>query len=382
MPFVPGSVNHFERLAKKHKYFAVPKYVVIIDGDEMDPEQFNVLDINIKMSAGVDMSCCDLTLAAGFDQKSGSFKPDVYEEFKPGKPIEVQMGYEYPESLFKGYINALNFEFAASGIHISAQCLDARGALVNSFQWTNHKKDELVSVVIKRVLEERCKKYAKTGEVTFLFDAPVRENMYGNEIDDYRFISGIASESFHSFCVIGNEIKFCDDIMRSAKRTLSLKWGQGLLIDFSTDIDLSRQIGEAKVFGSAQQYKTQIKGNCGSVPDSGESGKDMSEMVESKHRLIYSTLVINDDQAKKLAERCMRASAAELVRCHGTTIGLPEIKCGTIVSISGMGHGINGDYYLTHVSQRINGEGYLTSFDGICSQVAPSGSIGAHRLIP
>lgn len=376
MTFLPGTINNFDKFAHKYGDFAVPKYSVSIGGNELDIEKFPILDLNIKMSAGFDMSSCEFTVAAHFSQKEGCFVPDIYEELKPGKPVDVLVGYIDPVGLFKGYINSLSFSFSGAGALVSVQCLDARGALVNSYEWIKHL-DLKASQVIKMVLDERCKPYASVGEVNFLFDSAIKQNLYGKELDDYRFITSLASDTYHSFCVVYDTVTFTDTMLQGAKRNVSLKWGTSL-IDFSTDIDLSRQFGTAHVSGTNPKDQKPYSPTWSRVPGSGETGRDMSDMVRSKEKMITTTLALDDHQAQLLAKRSMEATAAQMIHCRGSTIGIPDIVCGDLISISGMGHGIDGDFFLTHVTHRINGQGYLTSFEGTSSHV--KNTIGMHRI--
>jgi phage protein D len=373
MPFGLGSLEGetFQSLAEKHGGFKVPSYSVSIADVKIDITKYPIMDLNVKMSMGLDMSSCEFTVAAFFDQKSGVFDPDIYTELKPGQTVDVSVGYESPVGVFKGFINTLSFQFSGSGVKVSVQCLDSRAALVNSYEWINYP-NENASSVISSVLASRCGDIATIGKVEFLFDSEVIPNINGQEVDDYQFISGLATDTYHSFCMVYDTITFCDNLVDSTSDpSVKLKWGESLM-EFSSEIDLSKQVGKVTVYGNDPKYSEQISSSSSTISGDGDSGKDLSDIVSNKSKKIFTTLVLDADQATTLAKRGMQASASKLVHCRGTTIGLPEIICGIVIGIDGMGQGVDGNYFLTNVTHRINGQGYITSFEGCSSTVASS----------
>lgn len=365
----------FQMLMRKHKNFQMPKFVVSLEGSKLDPVKYPILDINVRTSVANDMSTCDFTIAAYYDLGKKALEPDIYTEFKPGKVIDVKIGYEDDiVGVFRGYINSISFNFNESGPTVTVSCLDIRGTLVNSYEWVKHP-NENVKDVIWKVLDKRCGRMGRVGKIEFLFDAAVKENLFGKELDDFRFISCLAADTFHTFYTKYNKVIFCDNKMKSAKKKVELNWGESL-IDFWTEIDLSKQFGSVKVYSTSPKDQKQISSNYGDAQGDGESGKDLSGMVRTKQKIVYTTLAIDDHQAELLAKRTMEDAASRLVHCKGTTIGLPEIRSGDKVIVGGMGKGIDGEYYMTHVTHRINASGYITSFEGVSSHV----TIGMHRL--
>ncbi len=361
-------------LEKTHKGFSTPNYSIKVGGSEIKQEDFPIVDLSVRMSAGFDMGSCEFTIAGVFNPQKGKFEKDIYTKFKPGKVVEVKMGYNKTTGLFMGYINAISFDFSAkSGPYITVQCLDAKGALVNNKTWKNYGKQDIKDIV-KAILTERCKPYVTTissidsdfdtGESGAYDETPeIKDN-----IDDYNYVIGFARKTNNSFCVIYNKLYFCENLSSKSKTVVELKWGQSLL-SFWVEIDISKQIGTVQVYGTDPIKHKTFTAKSNSVSGSGETGSDMAKLVKSKTIVLKDPNVINQAQATELAKHRLEASAAQLVKCKGSTIGIPEIKAGDKIEISGMGKGVNGVYFLEHVTHTINAQGYITAFEGRSSGV-------------
>jgi len=370
------ALYNFSDLEKKHKGFLTPQFSIKVGGSAINTEDFPIIDLNVSMSAAYDIGSCEFVIAGIFNQEKGKFESDIYSTFKPGKVVDVKVGYSSTaqEGMFKGYINSISFEFnGKSGPYITVQCLDAKGALVNNITWENYGKLDIKDIVSK-ILNEKCSKYATICTVDSKFDEgetgaydespEIKEHI----LDDYRYIIEFAKKTNNSFCVIYDKLYFCENIAKSAKEVVALSWGQSLL-SFSAEIDLSGQIGSVQVFGIDPVNQSTFSAEADKVSGSGESGSDMASVVKNKKVVVIDHEVVNQNQAATLAQKKLESYASQLVKCKGSTIGIPEIKAGDKIKISGMGKGVDGVYYLNHVNHRINGQGYITTFDGSSSTV-------------
>jgi phage protein D len=364
---------NFSAIEKKHKGFEVPQFSIKVGGSPVKLDEFPVIDLNVYMSAGFDMGSCEFTIAGIFDQKNGKFDPDVYSKFKPGKVVDVKVGYSSTTGVFKGYINALAFSFQNNmGPYVTVQCLDAKGALVNNRTWKNYGKQDIKSIVAS-ILQEKCSKYATISKVDSDFDegetgAYDESPEIKDNIDDYQYVIEFAKKTNNSFCVIYDKLYFCENLARKARTMVELEWGKSLM-SFSSEVNLSGQVGKVIVYGIDNITQKAFSAQANSVPGKGESGADMASVVKSKTMTILDSDVANQSQATELAKHTLESYALQLVKCKGTTIGMPEIIAGDKIGISGMGKGVDGEYYLTHVTHRINGRGYITGFEGISSHV-------------
>jgi phage protein D len=53
----------------------------------------------------------------------------------------------------------------------------------------------------------------------------------------------------------------------------------------------------------------------------------------------------------------------EMVKASGTTVGLPDLRAGQRVLISGIGSRLSGIYFVTDTTHTIGDSGYTTRFN-------------------
>ena len=56
-------------------------------------------------------------------------------------------------------------------------------------------------------------------------------------------------------------------------------------------------------------------------------------------------------------------NAKQMVKGSGSTVGLPELRAGTVLHIGGLDECFNGRYFVTGTTHTIGGSGYTTKFD-------------------
>lgn len=367
----------YSDLETKYKGLHVPDFSINIGGSEINTEDFPINELNVLMSAGFDMSSCELIIAADFDQENGKFKKDIFTTFKPGKVIVVKMGYSGSalQGVFKGYINSLTFDFNESkdGAYVVVKCLDAKGALVNNKTWVNYGKQD-IKTIVGNILREKCSNYATISGIEFDFDkgksgAYAESPEIKENLDDYQYVIRFAEKTNNSFCVIYDTLYFSENLaLKNTQPKVELGWAECLL-SFVTEIDLSHQIGSVQVYGNDPITQETFSSKAEPEAGTGESGADMASVVKNKTMVIVNPHIINQNQADMIAKSKMAAHASKLVHCRGKAVGIPDIRAGDRIKVSGMGKGVDGVYFLKHVTHRIDESGYITSFEGYSSSV-------------
>lgn len=353
--------SEFSKLEETYLGFINPDFTIKV-GQKTVQKDFAIVDLKVKMSAAYDIGSCEFTVAGIMDLEEGEIQKEVLSTFKTGEVVEVEVGYTSNlQGVFKGYINSLAYEFSGQGPAITVECLDAKGALVNNKTWVNFGKKDIKEIVTS-ILNEKCKDYADIGTIESDFDAG-EEGAYDEspeikkDVDDYQYLKAFAERTNNSFCVIYDKIHFCKNLADTAEVGIKLEWGKHLLT-FSMEHDISQQIGAVEVYGMDHIEHKTFSGkatNTDQVP----------KVVKNKVIMINDPKgVVNEGQATALAKHTLAAHQTRFMTCKGSTIGLPDLKAGDKVEIGGMGEGLNGTYYLTHVTHSINGGGYLTSFEG------------------
>jgi Phage protein D len=368
-----GNGKSFQALSEEYDNFSVPRYSLSIDGREMQPKDLQILNISAKMSSEYKMSSCEITVAAAFDQQAGKFKPDIYALLKPGKLVDLKMGYQKLSGVFMGYINSLSFHFNNGGAEVSVHCLDAKGALVNNQTWKSNESKKISTIVGETLAH--CRQFATVKIGTITYDPQkIALSKFRKEVDDYQFLVKLARLVNGSFCVIYDTLYFGKNLETAAKEKVLLKWGESL-ISFSTEIDISEQVGHITYEGLDPVTIKHFSSETSTVPGSGQQASQIASVVRGRTIKRTTTKAADSAQAAKLAEGEMQARASKFSQCQGETIGIPIIRAGDIIGISGMGNGIDGSYYLTEVVHSFSAQGYTTSFSGRRPKIAGGGSL-------
>ena len=72
---------------------------------------------------------------------------------------------------------------------------------------------------------------------------------------------------------------------------------------------------------------------------------------------------LSTEEAKALAVSLLREKAEEHVTASGKVIGLPDLRPGDNIQLTGLGKRFSGPYYVTSVTHTLRqDQGYRTSF--------------------
>ena len=73
--------------------------------------------------------------------------------------------------------------------------------------------------------------------------------------------------------------------------------------------------------------------------------------------------VFTQREADELARAILLERSKDLVKASGTCIGLPDLRAGQRIKISGLGARFSGEYFVTDTTHTINDSGYITKFN-------------------
>jgi phage protein D len=91
----------------------------------------------------------------------------------------------------------------------------------------------------------------------------------------------------------------------------------------------------------------------------------LSEIVsqcDPREERVVTRPVSTKDEAEKMARGMLLGNAKELVKVQGSTIGLPNLRAGSRIKLSGIGGRLSGLYFVTETIHTFNQSGYITKF--------------------
>jgi uncharacterized protein len=72
--------------------------------------------------------------------------------------------------------------------------------------------------------------------------------------------------------------------------------------------------------------------------------------------------VRTNDEAMDLARSTMRTALKGLLEVTASSIGLPDLRAGQVIRITGVDYRFDGRYFVTQTTHTIDSNGYKTTF--------------------
>jgi len=358
----------------KGQDFYVPSFEVKLAGRPLGKDI--VRDI-IQISYKDDIKQIDsfeITIN-NWDAETRSFKYSDEHLFDPGKQLELWMGYFGKDPLrlmIKGEITSLRPSFPASGqptLAISGQNAQHRfrgeqrsKAYMNVTDGDvareiGHKLE--VDVETNEVAEREKYKYLLQDtqyDLVFLME---RAQRIGCEIViEEKGTNGQSEKSLLRF-VPSDQIR---------RVTYRLSYGRSL-IEFQPELTTANQVSEVIVRGWDSMNKEKFEGvarrdktRTRSV-DRREGEKGIQKSFENRKEIIANKPVNSKQEAETMAKEALEKIVKDMVKGRGSTVGLPDLRAGSVLMIDGLCKRFNGRYYVTSTTHAISDSGYTTQFE-------------------
>jgi phage protein D len=356
--------------------FYVPAFLVELDERPLGQ---NVIRDIVRVSYKDNIEEVDsfeLTVN-NWDAAGRTFKYSDEDLFVPGKRLQLWMGYQGQDRLrlmLKGEITSLRPSFPASGQPTltvgGLNLLHRFRGHQRSFVYENKTDSKIAKQVGSRLkVTVRTDRAAEQREPTYTYI--LQENQY-----DLNFLIGRARRVGYDLFVveIGQSGRSQDSILffgpsdGVSRITYELTWGKSL-IDFQPNLTTANQVAEVVVRGWDPVNKRKIEATAtrSELKTKGvgqPGGQDTIDKSFSQRQEVIATRPIESKQeAKKLALETLERIAKDMVKATGTTIGLPDLRAGSVVMLEDLGTRFSGRYFLTATTHAISDAGYTTQFE-------------------
>jgi phage protein D len=300
--------------------------------------------------------------------------------FDPGVELQLRMGYHPKDHLrlmVTGEIVELRPSFPAEG----QPTLVVSGLnLLHRFRGgqESHAYKEKTPTAIARQIAKRLKvKLADTAETKKAkAKEPVFPYLVQHDQLDLVFLLDLARKIGYDLLVqeIGADDKvkerqlYFGPSQDLGRPTYELKWGVSLR-DFRPTLSTANQVGSLTVRGwdAVNKKPFEHKATLRDLETKGlaPKGRNATLYKSFEHRteVVATQVVESEAEAEKLAIELLQLIAKGLVTGKGTVVGLPDLRAGSIVQITGLGsERFDGRYFVTESTHTINDSGYLTEF--------------------
>jgi phage protein D len=323
-----------------------PRYTVTVGGTTYEEVGGLVEDLVVETTVdGADF--CSFTLSHPFDPEQHDFADLNWGDTEPGTSLEVAVGWGgagSTETVFVGKTHATEVEFTPAGG--GRVTVSGYGVLHEMMRGITERSWEEVPVTT--AVQEVLGDY---GGGSVKGSTSERKRIIQHNQNDYRFVRELADEYGFEFYAQQGDIYFdprASILVSSVTPDVTFTYGN-TLDRFSAEITTANQLSEVEVrYWDMNQEKEIV----GSASKSSGKGKE-----------VFRIACDSKAEAEQIARS--KLSALSMVRAtgHGETDGIPELSAGMTVRIEGVGERFVGNYYVTRVTHRMQGNGYRTTFD-------------------
>lgn len=343
-----------DELDKKYAQFFAPSLEISVDGSVI-PAEIGISRLEVETTVEAVADTFSFRITNAFDLQKSDFL--WLDTFTLGKSIDIQLGYSNKLTpVFSGYITSVVADFAESetpGLIVRGMDLTylmLKGS--KSRTWNNKKYSDIV--------KEIAGNHGATAHVdatTTSFPAVSQ-----NRASDYMYIQHLAQLVNYDFFIVGKNVYFRKPLTETSP-VVTLEYGRTLRSLF-IDANLAEQLTEVRVRGWDDKELKVVEGKSGTIQKLGKNaktGKDLLAVQGDYVEYIY-TNVSSQEEAKNMAEAYLNRRSMKLLSGSGESVGLPEIRAGRYIALSGLGQKYDQPYFITGATHLLTDDGYVTRF--------------------
>lgn len=280
-----------------------------------------------------------------------------------GAQVKVLMGYGDVRSLstiITGTITEISTSFPDTGTpELTIAGYDQAFPMTlgkNSQPWSNASDSDVIA--------EIARGYNLMGDIQSTIEKhPVIEQ---NQESDLEFINKLAKRNHFTVYVRENTLRFGKP-KEQGDGVLVLRWGEGLL-NFKPEANLAGQVSRVEVVGWDVNTKKSIVGRAEAGAVSGlDSGNSSAANLLGNAKFQQPVLrlrqpVFSQADADKRARAFLNEKAKQFLTGDAESIGLPEIRPDTNVTLDNLGAHFSKTYYVQQATHKVDTNGYRTRF--------------------
>lgn len=146
-----------------------------------------------------------------------------------------------------------------------------------------------------------------------------------------------------------------------AGRQYVFEWGKSLL-DFTPTLKTSGQPRSVTVRASSRSGPGRVQATAALADFT--LNQDLHPYLDAlgEDKEISDRVVRTNDEAMDLARSTMRTALKGLLEVTASSIGLPDLRAGQVIRITGVDYRFDGRYFVTQTTHTIDSNGYKTTF--------------------
>jgi Bacteriophage probable baseplate hub protein len=360
--------------------FYVPAFRVSVQGRGLpDDVVRDVTQVSYRDSAS-EIDSFELVVN-NWDAQARDFKYEpgsgsLQGIFDPGQEIRLEMGYARDVRLMLvGEITALEPDYPAAG----APTLRVRGLNIlhrlrkrqHTWAWERVRDSDLARALGARTGggEEPGLGITVRTSGTAAADEPEEPYLFMDNQYDIVFLLGRARRRGYTVRLevdgdTADRYVYFGPSRDLRDVTYRLEWGRSL-IDFRPTLSTARQVRKVTVRAWNRRTKKPIERSAtwgqGGI-DANRDLRGVDEAIRDREEVVVDEPMHTPELARARARDILNRQLEEMVKASGTTVGLPDLRAGRRLQITGLGARFSGEYFVTQTTHTINDNGYRTGF--------------------
>lgn len=366
----------FAQLKQRYNAFQYPAASVDVEGKAIGTNRQGLIvgSMEVDLTSGMEASVCVFRIY-GCVEEEGSYKTDALKPFiSLGSKCSVSIGYEGDlTEVFRGLLVRTAFVCDEEGIPcVEAEAMDIKGMMMANTH-VKQLRAKKYAEAVKEILSFSVYQSMQSGgmlESTEIQATPGNgENAHIDMVleSDYEFVAKAAKKFHYEFFTDVGKLYF-REARKSASPLIEIGNGKGLL-DYRIEYDLRGLVREVEARGVDDE-----KGELIAVRKKQKNkislGNKADRFLSGTEKIIVDDGIRTKEEAGIRAEAVLKDISYRYGRLECSIVGLPEIKPGTSIALTGLGKGADNEFYVTSVSHVISEEeGFQTRITGEAAQL-------------
>lgn len=370
----------YESYKEKYDDFTYPMLSLTVGGKDFGDNKAKLVvsDFEADLSVGYEASVVTFSIYNVYDQESNTYRTKDFKTYAMlGSAVEVSMGYgNQMEKIFVGFISQVRF-VSGEGIfhHVEVTAMDVKGLMMsNSYarQMTASNYGDAVQEIFEKPVYQKLNSQGIYSEVKITGTPDKKEG--GNEKNssstlemvsesDYEFVVKAAKYSNYEFFVDTGIVYFRKSKETKEECLMELSLGQGIFY-YDISYDITGLVKKVEVRGMDVSKGEPVSATK-QVSNKISLGNKAKSLISQTQRVALDAGVTSKDVAKLRAESMMEEISYRFGSIECECVGLPELKPGHFIDITGLGDGCDNRFYITNTRHTLSDtEGYRTYITG------------------
>jgi phage protein D len=341
--------------------YVAPDFRVDIDGTSLQAEvSRHILDISVDQEPGT-LDHFSLTLANPYPAMRWTHTRDA-DLFQAGNAVTIHMGYvDQLQPLFTGEITRISPDFPESGTPTIS---------VEGYSYLHRLKGETTTRTFQDVTDKQIAEIiARDLGLTLEAEDTGTKHPYIIQYNqtNLAFLLERAQKIRFEMLVDGQTLIF-RKANNDASKVYTLHWGSTLK-SFSVTMNTLEPRSDVQVRGYDPMTKQEIIGRAGRGAENSSMGGTRTgaevtaaALEQNRQTVCVDMPVASQQEADQLAQAIYNEHLLDFITGTGSAIGLPQLRAGTVLELTGLGPRFSGLYYLSQTTHSLNDSGYQTRF--------------------